>query len=167
MYLNDLADFIFDHPCAFDEIRVSQANFIARIEPVIFGRRRFSEIVLLDVEHLRERNLASPCARVFRIIDCLHLFYEVIRVIINHKLKWFGDSHPARRMFIEVIAYAILQECYIRDDTCIGCSYSGNAHALDKIDNSLRRIAATPHAGQRRHPRIVPAAYVFSLYELE
>ena len=50
-------------PLAGDEVRVAQAHFAARREAEEFLRRILAEVVLLDVEHARERHLARAGRR--------------------------------------------------------------------------------------------------------
>ena len=43
----------------------------------------------------------------------------------------------------------------------------GHADAFAEIPNRFRRITAAPKAGQRRHSRIVPAADMILLHQLQ
>src|ERR1043165_2707879 len=96
MYFYYITYIILDHMCAFHEICIAQANFVAGIETIVFWRRRLTEIVLLDVKDFREWNLTRARSGIFRVIDRFHLFDEVIGVIVNDQLKRLRDRHTTR-----------------------------------------------------------------------
>ena len=61
--------------------------------------RILAEIVLFDVDLPRERHLARPRGRIFRIVDRLHLLDLACRVVFDHDFQRpeHGQHSRARR----------------------------------------------------------------------
>ena len=79
---------------AGDEVAPAQADLFARRKPVILLGRIFAEIVLLDVEHARERNFAGSGRCVFRIVDRVELFGLAFGIVLDHDPR--GRARPSR-----------------------------------------------------------------------
>ena len=54
-----------------DEVGVAQANFFARRQAIVLGRRNFAEVVLLNVDLAREGNLTGAGGGVFGVVGDL------------------------------------------------------------------------------------------------
>src|SRR5256885_8785910 len=72
--LHDFALRILHHFVAFNDISVFETHLATRSEPKIFRRRRFHEIISIDVQLAAERQLAGSSRRIFRIVDGFELF---------------------------------------------------------------------------------------------
>src|SRR5438445_5278812 len=83
MNFDDLAFIVLHQARARNEVAVAQPNLASWRETEIFRRRHFTEVILLDVEHAREWNLAASSAFIFRFIYRIHLFVLVLRIIVD------------------------------------------------------------------------------------
>src|SRR5579872_3163071 len=160
MELDDLAVGVLYNAGTRDEVGVAQSNFAAGREPEILLRRIFAEIVLFDVEHARERNLACPHGRVFGIVDGFHYFNLVFGVVVDDYFQRTKNGHDAFGSFIEILTDEVLEEPEL------GCSIRfRNAYPAAEIADRLRGVAAEAHSGDGGHTRIVPAGDVAFLNE--
>src|SRR5215213_7855358 len=121
--------------CAFDKVGIPQPDLIAGIQAVVLGWRRLPKVILLDVKYLREGDFTLAGAWIFWVVDSFHLLDEILGIVIQDQLEGLGDSHPPKRMFIEIISDALLQKGYVCDHTGIGCGNRGPAHTLHKVNN--------------------------------
>ena len=63
---------------------------------------------------------------------------------------------------VEVLAHAVLQVRYLHQVLALGYAY-----AVAEVANRLGRVAASPHARQGGHARVVPAAHVALLHQAQ
>ena len=82
------------------------------------------------------------------------------RIILDHDLERPQHRHPPLRRLVENFADAEFQHADI--DDAVGL---GDADALDEFADRRRRHAAPLQAGDRRHPRIVPAGDMAAAHE--
>ena len=101
---------VFHHARAADEIGIAQPHFLAGGQAMVFLRRDFAEVVLLDLQLAREGDLARAHARVFRVVDRLHLLDLAFRVVVDHDLQRPQHAHHPRRPLVQVGAQAVLQQ---------------------------------------------------------
>ena len=77
--------------------------------------RILAKVVAFNVEDLGKRHLAAAHRRVFRIVDGVQLFDEIIGVVVDHNLDRIDDGHDAGGAAIEILAQAMLQELELDD----------------------------------------------------
>ncbi len=153
--LDDLAAFVLDDARAGDEVGVAQAHFAPRRQPIELFGRVLHEVVALDVKHFGEGHQAGPGARVFGVVDRLHLLDQIIRVILDDHAQRVEHGHATRGAPVEVLAQAVLEKLDVHHAVGLG-----DADALGEVADGLRRVAAPPQPGESRHTRVVPAAHV-------
>ncbi len=68
------SDWVPRNTGAFDQISVPQPDFVPGIQAMVFGRWGLAEVVLFDVQDLREGDFARPGGFVFWIVDGGHFF---------------------------------------------------------------------------------------------
>ena len=144
------------------EVRAAQPHLAPRRQPEELLRRILAEIVALDVEHARERHGARAGRRILLIVDDVERLGLPLRVILDDDAQRSEDAHHARRRPVEVLADGMLEQ---RDVD--GVLALGDADALAEHPDRLGRVAAPAHPDNRGHPRIVPAADVAVLHEVE
>ena len=86
MNFDDFAFLVLDHARAGHKVAVAEADLATRRQTKILGRRNFAEVVLLDVEHARERDLAASGGCVFGIVDRVHFLGLVFGIVVDHDL---------------------------------------------------------------------------------
>src|SRR5260370_1575571 len=93
MYLYYVALFVFYYALTGDKISVSQAHLASRRKAEVPFWRIFAEVILLDIEVARERHLPRSRACVFGIVHSTHLFYLILRTVVNHTFHRTPHSH--------------------------------------------------------------------------
>ena len=94
-----------------------------------------------------------PGARVFGIVDRLHLFHLAFGIVVDHHAQRAQHGHHARRALVQILAQEIFEQRKLGG--AVGLRY---AHAAAEIANRFRRVAAAAEPGNGGHARIVPAA---------
>jgi hypothetical protein len=78
-------------------------------ESEVLGRRRVAKVVLLDVEHARERHLAAPGRWILRVVDRFHLLDLALGIVLDHQLERPQYGQPSLGAAIEIFAQAVLE----------------------------------------------------------
>ena len=99
---------------------------------------------------------------IFWIVYRFQPFFLAFWVIGNHHFQRIEHAHDTLRDGIEVFACARFEQCHINDILA-----ARNTDFLCKQADRCRRITSPAEPADSRHARIVPAAHVFVLYQLE
>ena len=152
--LHHVASIILDHAGAFHQVGIAQPHFVTRKQPEVLGRRRLAEIILFDIEHSGKGYRARTCRWILGIVDRLHLFHQVVRVIVDDQLERIEHSHAALGNFIQMIAHHCLKLRHFHPAIVLRL-----AQASNKIDNCAGWHAPPAQAAQRGQAGIIPAAH--------
>jgi Ca2+/H+ antiporter len=128
---------------------------------VLFGRV-LHKIVRLDVEFAAERNVAAPGVGVFGIVFAVQHLFLPFRVVGQHDLYWVKHHHAAQGNLVEVFADAELQQPHVDQVFAFG-----HAHPFAEVADAFGRVTPPAHAADGRHARIVPAAHVLLVHQLQ
>src|SRR5580704_12142950 len=77
MHLDNVAALVFDDALSGDEVGIAQPHLFAGREPVVLRRRNLAEIVVIDKNFARERNLASSGRWIFGVVGHFNEFFAV------------------------------------------------------------------------------------------
>ena len=153
--LHDITVGVLNGFFALDDVGVAQTYFATGREAEKFLRRVFFEIILLDVQHARKRHRTRAGAFVFRVVDGDQFFHLTFGIILNDQFKRSQHCHDARRQFVQILAYAVLQHRYIHHAVTLG-----HADEITEVADGFRRVATPPQACKGRHAWVVPTADV-------
>ena len=95
-----------------------------------------------------------------RIVRRIQLLDLPLRIVREHHLHRVEYRHHTRHAHVEVIADEVLEH---RELGAHGLSR--HAHGLPERVDGLGGHAAPAQASQRRHPRIIPAAYKLFIHQ--
>ncbi|MNE23002.1 hypothetical protein D3C80_1162360 [compost metagenome] len=98
MDFNDIAVSIFNDVIAFDEVSMLQTDLVPREQPEIFAWRILHEILSLNINFTRERDLAIAHFRIFTVVFRFKQLGLSLRVIRNDNLERVNHSHRTRRL---------------------------------------------------------------------
>eukprot|EP00968_Pinguiococcus_pyrenoidosus_P022181 scaffold3058_cov232-Pinguiococcus_pyrenoidosus.AAC.6 len=115
----------------------------------------------VDPDFLREQNLVRPLLWVGREIEDLLLGGDE-SVAHEAKLARLKNGHAARRDRVENGA-GVPGQLLVLDHVLVAAGADVRAERVQ----GLRRVAASPQAADRRHPRIVPALQKAGVHELD
>ena len=103
-----------------------------------------------------------PARGVFGVVDGVHLFDLTLGIVVDDDLQRTQHGHHARRALVQVFADEVFEHGQF--DDAVGLrDADGGAEIADRF----RRVAAAADAGERGHARIVPAAHVAFLHQLQ
>ena len=102
-----------------------------------------------------ERHQARAGRRVLGVVGDLHLLDLALGVVLDDHLERVEDAEPALGRPVEDVADGVLELPDL--DDAVGL---GHADHRREVADALGREAAPAQAGDRRHPRVVPAADV-------
>ena len=105
---------------------------------------------------------ARPGGRVLRVVRDLHLLDLALGVVLDDDLERVEHAEPPRRRPVEHVPDRVLELAEL--DDAVGL---GDPDHRREVADALGREAAPAQAGDRRHPRVVPAADVALLDEPE
>src|SRR5512133_906633 len=162
VHFHNLPLFVLHYASAGYEVSITQAHLALGRKAEVLPGRIFAEIILLDIEDARKRNLARTSTRIFRIVDGVHLLLVIFWIVIDNDLQWTQDGHGAWRTFVQILSNEMFQHGEFEDAVTLG-----NPNGCAKISNGLGRESAPANSHQRRHSWVVPAAYVTLLYQPE
>src|SRR4051812_19067243 len=162
VHFHNLPFFVLHYASAGYEVSITQAHLASGRKAEVLLGRIFAEIILLDIEDARKRNLARASTGIFRIVDRVHLLVLIFWIVVDNDLQWTQDCHGTWRAFVQILSNEMFQHGEFEDAVTLG-----NANGCAKISNGLGRESAPANAHQRRHSWIVPAAYVTLLYQPE
>ena len=160
--LDDAARRILHDLPAPDEVGVPEADLPPRREPEELPGRVFLEVGPLDVQLARERHLARSGAGVLRIVDRLELLGPVRGVVLDDHLQRTQHRQHPRSGPVEFLPDGVFELRRLHDAVRLG-----DADPVAEGADGGRRVAAAPHAAQRRHAGIVPAPDVPPLDQLQ
>ncbi len=106
--------------------------------------------------------LRVPISGSLRMVGRFELFDFAFGIVRDHDLERPQHGHHARGPLVEVVADGILQPGHV--DRAVEL---GHADPLAERPHRLGRVAAAAQAANREHPRVVPAADVLFLHELQ
>jgi hypothetical protein len=109
-----------------------------------------------------KRDLAAAHGRVFGIVHGVEFLDLVFGVIVDHDTQRVKHRHDARSALVEIVTDAELQQRHVDSAVALG-----NADTLAKVLDRLGRVTAPAQTRKRRHARVVPAAYMAFLDELQ
>jgi len=147
---------------ATDDMGPAQAHMAARPETIEFLWRIFHEVVPLDPDFTADGDLAGAGVRVLGMVGDFHLLDAAGWPVFQHHLEWIEHGHAARRAGVEKIPDIKLQQRHVG-----GAVEFGDTDAFAEMTHGGGRIAAAADAGKGRQSRIIPAADVSFLDELE
>src|SRR5258708_6176603 len=104
MQLDDISAGILHYICARDEVAIAETDLAAGREPEVSLGWFFTKIIPLDIKYFRERNPARSHARVFGIVDGVHLLDQIVGIVVDDYAQRSQHSHDARRLFVQVFA---------------------------------------------------------------
>ena len=110
---------------------------------------------LLDVDLARERDLARAGAWVLGVVDGGQPALDPSGKFSITTLSGRSTASAARRRAVQVLAHGVLEQRDVDD-----VLFLGDADAGAEVAHRRGRVAAAPDAGDRRHPRVVPAGHV-------
>src|SRR5258708_40375420 len=117
--------------------------------------RNLAEIVLLDVEHARERNAAGAHGGVFGVVHGLHVLDLAFGIIVDHDAQRAQHGHYAGGALVEIFTDEVFEQRQFGATVRFR-----NADAAAEIANCFGRVTAAAHSGDGGHTRIVPAGNV-------
>ncbi len=158
--LDDGARRVLHDALAFQDVGIPQAHLAARRQPEELLRRRLHEVVVLDVEHARERDAAGPGGRVLRVVDRVDVLDAPFRIVLDDDLERPQHRERAQRAAVEILAHGVLEQRDVDD-----VLFLGDADARAEVAHRFRRVAAPADAGNRRHARVVPPRHDLLLHE--
>src|SRR5690348_11209409 len=162
VHFRNLPFFILDYASAGYEVSITQAHLASGRKAEVLLGRIFPEVILLDIEDARKRNLARASTRIFRIVDGVHLLLVIFWIVVDNDLQWTQDGHRTWRAFVQILSNEMFQHGEFEDAVSLG-----NPNGCAKISNGLGCKSAPANSHQRRHSWVVPAAYVALLYQPE
>src|SRR5690349_1832036 len=162
VHFRNLPFFILDYASAGYEVSITQAHLASGRKAEVLLGRIFAEIILLDIEDARKRNLARASTGIFWIVDGVHLLVLIFWIVVNNDLQWTQDGHCAWRAFVQILSNEMFQHGEFEDAVSLG-----NPNGCAKISNGLGRESAAANSHQRQHSWVVPAAYVTLVHQPE
>ena len=111
---------------------------------------------------MRERHRRVPAEASSGLLTGFHLVHLALWIVVDHHPQRPQHRHHARRAPVQILAQVVFQQAQL--DGAVGFR---NADGFAEIADRLRRVAAPPDAGERGHARIVPAAHVPVLHQLQ
>ena len=154
VHKRDIALFILFAGGAGHEVGVHEADLIARIQTAVLADRYLHEIVPVDIDLSRERNLSASEFRIFQVILDLELLCLPFRIVVDHQLQRIKNRHDAGPLQLQVLAEAVLQHRVIRRGLRLG-----DAGQFHKHTDRFGGIASAPQAGNGNKARIIPAVH--------
>ncbi len=151
--LDDVPRLVLDHTFALQEVRVAEPHFAAGSETEELLGRVFTEVILLDVEHPRERNFSRSHRRIFRVVDGVELLDLVLGIILDDDPQRVQHGHYPGGALVEILANRILEHHQIGEAVVLR-----DADRLAEIADRFRCVPPTAKAADGRHARIIPAA---------
>src|SRR5262249_3447659 len=97
-----LAGVVLHHAGALDAVRVAEGGPLPGEQPKILGPRDFAKIVLLDVQHPPERQLARAGGGVFGVVDGVEFLGLAFGVVGDDDLQRMQDGQAALGTFVQV-----------------------------------------------------------------
>ena len=92
------------------------------------------------------------------MVGAFELFHLIFRIIVDHNAERSQDAHCPGRMFIEILAHAMLKQGDINQVVVFSHAYLGA-----EFSDGLGRISPAPHSRHGGHTRIIPAFNIFFL----
>ena len=145
---------ILDYLIALDDVGVFETDLSIRLETEELLRGILHEVGPADVEFTGERNASLGSLRLCRVERAVEPLHLARLPVGEGDLDRVLNHHVAVRAGIEVLADAPLEKLDIHQLVALGDSYFLAEH-LER----LRSVAPSSHAAERRHPRVIPAAY--------
>jgi hypothetical protein len=109
---------------------------------------------------LENGTLRFAGAFVLGIIDRVDFLNLTFRIVVDHDFQRPQHGHHARGALVQVFADEVFE--HRKFERAIGL---GNPNGRTEIADRLRRIAAAPYPGKRRHARIVPTRDTLFLHQ--
>ncbi len=103
-----------------------------------------------------------PAAGSSGLLTTSMLFGPIVGVVVEHDLERVEDGHCTRRAYVQVLADEVLEQAHIHEVLAFG-----DADLVAEPADGFGRVAAAPHAAERRHARVVPAVDVAFVDELQ
>ena len=160
--LHHVARIVLYHVGAGDEVGVAQPHFAPWRQTEVLLRRILEEVALLDVEHAREGNLAFSRALVLGVVDRVQFVGLAFGVVLDHHAQRTQYAHHAGRGLVQLFPDGKLQLCDVHEAVPLGQTDAGA-----ELPDGPRRVAASAQAAQCGHARIVPAAHMVVLHQLQ
>ena len=161
--LGHVAGVVFHHVGASDEIRIAQPHLTTRREPVKLLGRVLHEVITIDVELARERQLARTRERhIVRIIRRVQFVDFALGVIRDDHLHRIHHAQHARHDHVEIVANGMFEHADLhplpvaRHTRCIG-----------KGANGIGTHATATHTGDRGHARIIPPVHMSIVHQAQ
>ena len=136
-----------------------EAHLTARLQAEEFLRRILHKVLAVDVEFAPKGNVPLPAVR--RAVLGEQILCLAFGIVGNDEFQRMQYRHDARRVAVQLVAYAVLEHCAVHRAVALG-----DADLLTERTDRCGRITASPHPRDRRHTRIVPPAHMPLLNEL-
>jgi len=127
-------------PRAGHEVRVPEPHLSPGREPEEVLRRVLAEVVLLDVQHLRERHLSRPGRRILRVVDRVHVLGLPVRVVLDDDLQRPEHAHHPRGLLVQVFAEGVFEPRDVDHAVVLR-----DPDAFAELPHRLRGVSAAPH----------------------
>ena len=114
MHLGHVARCVFHDALRGDEVGVAQANFFARREAIVLGRRNLAEIVVLNIKLAREWHLARAGRWIFRVVGHVDKFLFALGVVVDDQFERVQHGHGPAGAVVQVVTLEVLKHFDIR-----------------------------------------------------
>ncbi|MNN35502.1 hypothetical protein D3C81_1493540 [compost metagenome] len=113
MNFNNIPLCILNHIVTLNEIGMLQTNLVAREQTEILVRWILHEILALDVNFTRERNLAIAHFRIFTVIFSFKQLGLSFWIISNYYFQRINNRHRTRSLQLQILTNEMLQHFQI------------------------------------------------------
>ena len=93
---DDVAVFILDDFFSLDDVRIFEADFLARSQAEEFLDRFFHEVIAFNVKVLAERHFTRAHGFIFLVVVGCHRFRLAVGIVGEDDLDRVDDRHQAR-----------------------------------------------------------------------
>ena len=158
--LRDVASGILHHFLALDDVGVLQAHLAVGLQAKVFRRRNFREVLGVDEDFARERDLPFARSFILRIVHGIEHLRLALGEVEDDHLDRAQHGEAAQRPLVQVLADGVLVHSHVGE-----AGVFGDADADGEVPQRLRRDAAPADAADRRQTRIIPAGDDLVLHE--